>query len=99
MVFGSLVHPSVKLGDLLIKQALFNWLQIAEGLVVTSQKLVKLVNMSHVVFFLESDVDNSLGDFLANTIKKLRFTDNNFQLWGKVNVVSLGLSLRIFSTL
>jgi hypothetical protein len=81
VVFGTLVHPSVELGDLLIKQAFFNWLQIAESLIVSSQKLIKLVNVPHVILFLKSYVDNSLRNFLANAIKELGFTNDNFQLW------------------
>jgi len=81
VVFGTLVHPSVELGDLLIKQAFFNWLQIAESLIVSSQKLIKLVNVPHVILFLKSYVDNGLRNFLANAIKELGFTNDNFQLW------------------
>ena len=81
MVFGTLIHPSVKLCDLLIQQTFFNGLQIAKGLVISSEKLVKLVYMPHIIFFLKGNVDNGLRNFLANAIEELGFTNDNFQLW------------------
>jgi len=52
VVLSSLIHPSIKLSDLLVKKAFLNRLQIAESLVVTSEELVQLVYMPHVVFLL-----------------------------------------------
>lgn len=55
--------------------------------------------MSHVILFLKSNIDNGLRNFLADSIKELSFSNYDFKLWWKINVVSLGLGLRVFSTL
>ena len=40
--------------------------------------------MSHVVFLLKSNVDDSLWNWLSDSIQELGLTDDNFQLWGKI---------------
>lgn len=52
VVFSSLVHPPVQLVDLLSKELLGDWHELAESAVVASEQLVQLINVSHVVFLL-----------------------------------------------
>ena len=40
--------------------------------------------MSHVVFLLKSNVDDSLWNWLSDSIQELGLTDDNFQLRGKI---------------
>ena len=84
MVFNSLVHMSLELFDISLHELLLNWLQIVKSRVVASKQLIKLVHMSHVVFLLKSNVDDSLWNWLSDSIQKLGLTDDNFQLWGKI---------------
>lgn len=87
MVLCSLVHPTVEFVDLFIKKLFLNWLKIAESRVVTSKELVQLVDMAHVVFLLESNVDDCLRDVLSNTVKELGLSDNDFELRCKIDCI------------
>jgi hypothetical protein len=50
-----------------LHQFLFNGFQSTQSGVVTSKKLIKLINVSHVVFLLKGDVNDSLWDWLTNS--------------------------------
>jgi hypothetical protein len=43
--------------------------------------------MSHVVFLLESNVDNGLGNGLADSIQELGFSNDDLQFWGEVHFI------------
>lgn len=51
--------------------------------------MVELVNVPHVVFLLESDVDQSLRDVFADAVKEFGFTNNDLQLWCEVHGVDI----------
>jgi hypothetical protein len=80
VVVSSLVHPAVKLRDLLLQQHLLDGLQIAESLVVTTEKLVQFVHMAHVILLLEGNIDNCLRDFLADAIEEFGFSNDNLEV-------------------
>lgn len=84
MVVGSLVHPLVELLDLLFKEFLLYWLEMAKGKVIASEKLVELVNILHVVLLLQSNVDDCLWNVLTNPLQELGFTDDDLELWIKL---------------
>lgn len=92
VVFSSLVHPPVQLVDLLSKELLGDWHELAESAVVASEQLVELINVSHVVLLLEGDVGDSLWDGLTNSVEELGFSDDDLELWGEVNKVSVNSS-------
>ena len=84
VVLNTLVHMSLELFDISLHELLLNCLQIVNSRVVGSKQLIKLVHMSHVVFLLKSNVDDSLWNWLSYSIQELGLTDDNFQLWGKI---------------
>ena len=43
--------------------------------------------MHHVLLLLQSDVDNSVGDFLSNTVKELGLTDDHSQVRVEVDLI------------
>jgi len=43
--------------------------------------------MSHVIFLLKSDIDDSLRNWFTDSIKELGFSDNDLQFWCKVHSV------------
>ena len=49
--------------------------------------MVKLIDVLHVVFFLESNVDDSLWNAFSNSVEELSFSDDNLELWFKLNGV------------
>jgi hypothetical protein len=91
VVLGSFVHMLLKSLDFTLHQFLFDGFQSTQCGVVASKKLIKLVNVSHVVFLLKSNVNDSLWDWLSDSFKELSFSDNDFKLWSKVNKVNLVL--------
>jgi hypothetical protein len=81
------VHPFVQLGDLLLEEFLINIFQAAQRNVVGSQELVELIHVSHVLIFLESNVNDSRRDAFPNSIKELGFSDDYSELRVEVNAV------------
>lgn len=49
--------------------------------------MVKLIDVLHVVFFLESNVDDSLWNAFSNSVEELSFSDDDLELWLKLNGV------------
>ena len=49
--------------------------------------MIKLIDVLHVVFFLESNVDDSLWNAFSNSVKELSFSDDDLELWLKLNGV------------
>ena len=43
--------------------------------------MVKLIDVLHVVFFLESNVDDSLWNAFSNSVEELSFSDDDLELW------------------
>lgn len=93
VIKGTLVHPLVQLKDINLHQLSLDWLQIIQGSIVASQKLTELIDMNHVIFFLKSDVDNSLWNVLSNSVKKFGFSDDHFELRMKVDMVLYFITL------
>jgi len=67
VVLRALVHMLVQLLNVIVQKTSLNWSQIANCGLIASQKLVKLVNVAHVVLFLKSDVDDCLWYLLSNS--------------------------------
>jgi hypothetical protein len=51
--------------------------------------------VSHVVFLLESNVDDSLGDWLSNSAQELGLTNGDLKLWGEVNSISVIIAILV----
>lgn len=49
--------------------------------------MVKLIDVLHVVFFLESNVDDSLWNAFSNSVEELSFSDDDLELWLELNGV------------
>lgn len=43
--------------------------------------------MAHVIFFLKSDVDDRVRDFLTDTVEELGFSDNYLELGVEVDLI------------
>jgi hypothetical protein len=56
---------------------LLDKLQATKCQIVTSQQLVELIDMSHVVLFLQSDVDDGLWDWFSYSFQELGFSDDD----------------------
>jgi len=87
VVLVTLVHVSVELVDLGVHQLLLDWLEIAESGFVASEELLESVDVPHVVFLLEGDVDDGLGNAFADSVQELGFSDNHFQVGCEVHFV------------
>jgi hypothetical protein len=87
VVLVTLVHVSVQLVDLGVHQFLLDWLQIAESGFVASEQLLKSVDVPHVVFLLEGDVDDGLWNTFADSVEELSFSDDDFQVRCEVDFV------------
>jgi len=61
---------------------------------------VEFIDVDHVVFLLERDVDNGVGDFLADAVEELGFTDDNAEFGVEVDfVASTTLGIRAQATI
>lgn len=87
MVVLTLVHQQVQFVYVLLEESHLNGSQVLESGVVTSQQLVELVDVAHVILFLEGDVNDCVWDFLTDSVKELGLPDDDFQLGVEVNLV------------
>ena len=98
VVFETFVHEAVELVDLLREQLLLHRSQLEQGRVVGTQELVQLVDMPRVVLVLEGDIDDGVGDFLADSVQEPGLFDDDLQVGVKVDfVLSIGSSIRLFA--
>jgi len=88
VVVMALVHPLVQLVNLFLQKLFLHWFQVAESRVVTSEQLVEFVHVSHIVLFLEGDVDDSLRNLFANSVKELCLSNNDFKQGVKLDRIN-----------
>ena len=96
MVLFTFVHQTIQFLNLLFQQLFLDWSKVKQSAVVTSKELIKLIDMTHIVFLLERDIDNSIGDILSNSVKELRLSNYHLKFWVKVNLVPLIFTLSNF---
>lgn len=89
MVLRALVHVLVQFLDVITQKTSLNWSQITDSRLVTTKKLVELVNIAHVVLLLKSNIDDGLRNWLADTAQELGFTNGDSELWRKVHFVNV----------
>lgn len=89
MGFLTLVHMFLQFGYMGVHQSSFNRLEIAQSRVVASQQLIKLVNMSHVIFLLQCYVNDSLRNRLPDPVQKFGLSDDYFQFRCEVDEVRI----------
>jgi len=87
MVFNTFLHGRVEVADLRCQQLLLDGLEVVQDSIVRSEQLAELVDVLGVVFFLESDVDDRVGNAVPvgggrnpDSVQKLGLSDNHFQL-------------------
>jgi hypothetical protein len=93
MVALTLVHRAVERSDLVLEELLLDGSHTGHSLIIRAQELHELVNVLHVVFFLQGDVDNRVGDPLADAVEELGLTNDDLKLRVEVNTVALVVSI------
>jgi hypothetical protein len=93
MVALALVHRAVESSDLVLEELLLDGAHTGHSLIVGTQELHELVNVLHVVFFLQSDVDDRVWDLPVDAIKELGLTDDDLKLGVEVNAVALVVTI------
>jgi len=88
VVEGALVHAVVQRAYLLLEQLLLNGAHLEHCVIVGTEQLIEPVDVSHVVLLLQRDIDNRIGDFLADAVQELSFADDYLEPGVKVDLKS-----------
>lgn len=91
VVVDTLVHELVKLFDVVAEESSFNRSQVTDSLLVTAKQLVQLIDVAHVLLLLEGNIDDCLGDLLANAAEELGLANCYLELRRKVDSVHIVL--------
>lgn len=87
-----LLDDFVELVDLIFEEFLLDRVQGVNGLIVFPQHGLELINVAVVLLFLESDVDNGLGNVIIHLFELFGLLNQDFEVIPEVDFVSVLVS-------